>query len=604
MLQLVEGLKKRETACLVVIAVATTYFAQYAVPCDVRLYYTMSVSPLLIGLLSFVLFKKGLECIKDSLRRGKLELVLTTVLALLFSGFVIEGAQLADDPSFFNPIDSSLLLAIVFCALPIIAILFLVWRNFSFENMKPCSGSASCKWVLTVFTVILLCWLPWYLGMFPGLFCYNMGESNGEWGQYVSGDLTTHFPVFHTLLTGTLVDLGRNVFGDGVEINPGVAFLTTLQCLVIAAIFTYCVYWIRQRGAKRAIVYAAIAYFALNPVTSIFVMCTTRDTLFSAFALLVAISSYDTLDKSMMGGGRIKALVCLVVSCTLLCLLRNNGLYSFIVFAVVLILLSWQKKMLAVICTVVLAFSLLWTGPIYETMGVQKEENQHKEALALPIQQLAYVSSSGKLTEDETALLQGNGYTIPSEEDYFPKISDPSKYTIFNMNIGALVGVYFSIGVSHPIDYLYAELARTQDLWSPYSYVNCYNGFIDQVAGKETSFFSTTINSPGSPQPLIPDILKLAHRLGGELFLQNIPLVSLLVSLPFYLILMLIVLFRAVMVKNRKAIGAMSIFAILALGSYFGPCVLPRYYMYLFFGLPLMVFLLFGLCGKNVKEDS
>lgn len=56
MLQLVEGLKKRETACIVVIAVATTYFAQYAVPCDVRLYY---VSPLLIGLLSFVLFKKG-----------------------------------------------------------------------------------------------------------------------------------------------------------------------------------------------------------------------------------------------------------------------------------------------------------------------------------------------------------------------------------------------------------------------------------------------------------------------------------------------------------------------------------------------------------------
>lgn len=433
-------------------------------------------------------------------------------------------------------------------------------------------------------------------GLFSGfVLLQHGGEANGEWGQYITGNLTTHFPVFHTLLSGIIVDFGRSFFGDGASINSGVALLTALQCVVIAAIFAYCACWMRKHRANSIIVYGAIVYFAFNPVMSTFAICTTRDTLFSAVALLVAMFAYDVVGKSVEGGFS-KALIKLSLACILLCLLRNNGLYSFILLAVVLVVLARQKIVVGGVCALVVVAMLLWVGPAYSALSVEQEENQQKEALALPIQQFAYVTSSGKLTEDEAAFLANSGYSFPSEEDYFPKISDPSKSSIFDMDFGDLLGAYVSIGINHPIDYLYAELARTQDLWNPYSYVNCYNGFIDQVAGKETSFFSTTINSPGNAQPLIPGVLSFMHRLGGELFFQSIPLMSLLVSLPFYFAVTMIVLFRAIMVRDRKAIGAIFVFVALAMGVYFGPCVLPRYYMYLFFGLPLMAFLLMRLC--------
>lgn len=601
-MRLAKELKKKRAALIIgALSLATAYFAQYAMPNGARSYYTMNAAPLLVAVLFFFLYRKGYELIEDGMKKRKTELILTAILGLILATFVVEGAQLTSGV-FFNPLAVPLLLSIVLCSLPMTIGLLFLWRGL--EDEKATAGSeqeseaVDLKWFLGAFFAIMLCWIPWYLGSFPGLFCYNMGETNGEWGQYTTGALTTHFPVFHTLLSGMIVDFGRNAFGDGVSIDPGVALLTALQSIVIAAIFAYCVYWIRGRGASRIIAYGAIIYFALNPVTSTFVMCTTRDTLFSAIALLVAMFSYDALGEKRHGGF-FKALIKLALACLLLCLLRNNGVYSFILLAVVLVSLAKKRIVVGGVCVLVVIVSLLWMGPGYEAFDVEQEENQQKEALALPIQQLAYVSSSGKLTDDEIVLLSNSGYSLPSAEDYFPKISDPSKFTIFDMDLGDLVGVYVSIGINHPIDYLYAEIARTQDLWSPYSYINCYNGFIDQAAGKETSFFSTTINSPGTAQPLIPGTLEFMHRLGGELFFQSIPLASLLVSLPFYFAVMLIVMFRAIMVRDSRAIGAMFALVALAIGAYFGPCVLPRYYMYLFFGLPLMVFLLVKLCRAS-----
>lgn len=604
MLALIES-KKGRVLVSVFLSIVTSFCVQYAIPSDSRLFYTISAAPLLVGAVLFVVYQKALHNVRQEFAEDKAGLVLTSVLGLVFSSCLIEGAQL-EEGVFFNPVAPHLVLSIAFCALPITFLLLLAWRVLGSRCARRFSEPAGLKWAVAVFFILLLCWLPWYLGSFPGLFCYNMGVSNGEWGQYVSGNLTTHFPVFHTLLSGFVVDVGRNVFGEGVDVNPGIALLTFFQCVIIACIFSYCVCWMRKRGASRTLVYGSLVYFALNPVIAMFVMCTTRDTLFSAVALLVAVFAYDALRDTSRTEMSFATLAGLAVSCIFLCLLRNNGIYSFVLLAIVLVALAKRRASVAVACVSVLTFALLWFGPAYGHLGVDGEANQQKEALALPIQQLAYVSSAGKLTQAETDMLQNAGYVMPEEGDYFPNISDPSKYTILDMSPDELARVYLAVGANHPVDFLYAELARTQDLWNPYSKVDCYNGFIDQVAGKETSFFSITVNNPGYHQPLLPGIWEFMHKVGGELTLQRIPFVSLLVSLPFYFAVLLVVLSSAVISRNRKLIGSTFVFVSLAVVAYFAPCVLPRYFMYLFFGLPMLLFLLKESCsqigGRELKS--
>ena len=115
--------------------------------------------------------------------------------------------------------------------------------------------------------------------------------------------------------------------------------LTWVQLVIMAAIFTFSIRWLSRQGAPRPILIFSVVYYALNPVIALFTNCTSRDALFSAVAILVAMFSYDALADSEKQKSP-KALLRLGFSCILLCLLRNNGIYAFAILAIVLCLLA------------------------------------------------------------------------------------------------------------------------------------------------------------------------------------------------------------------------------------------------------------------------
>ena len=65
--------------------------------------------------------------------------------------------------------------------------------------------------------VMLLCWLPALLSIFPGAFSYDAYE---EWTQVRDGMITSHHPVLHVLLLGGLV---QGFYSRTCSYNVGIA---------------------------------------------------------------------------------------------------------------------------------------------------------------------------------------------------------------------------------------------------------------------------------------------------------------------------------------------------------------------------------------------
>lgn len=62
--------------------------------------------------------------------------------------------------------------------------------------------------------------------------------------------------------------------------------------------------------------------------------------------------------------------------------------------------------------------------------------------------------------------------------------------------------------------------------------------------------------------------------------------------MPFYFWLLLICAVRVLSVGDRRMIPSVVLLGLLSSSVFLGPCILPRYLLYLIFGLPLIAFFL------------
>lgn len=255
-----------------------------------------------------------------------------------------------------------------------------------------------------------------------------------------------------------------------------------------------------------------------------------------------------------------------------------------------------------------LLVSCFWYGPI--TNLLSKKDNAREESLAVPIQQLAYITKFQKTSPLENSYLDSIGYEFPND-NYRTDISDGSKSTISRISSMNLLKAYIALGLRHPTDYFAAELLRGQDAWNPYSYIDCYNGLAPSYEGRETSFFSSNTEINGGDFSEIttgkfPALLEFIKIVSRELLFQRIPLLGLLVSLPFYTWVLLIALVRSISLADRSKLNGSLVITLIFLSAYisvyFGPAVLPRYYLFLIFGFPLMMYSLIEF--NNIQNEG
>ena len=226
-----------------------------------------------------------------------------------------------------------------------------------------------------------------------------MYDAQDEYLQVVTRNFTTHHPLTHVLLLGGMVQLVYKLTGS---YNLGIACYTLLQMGVMSLVFAWCVEKMKTRGLGKWGRVLLTLYFGFCPVLVMFSLCSAKDGLFTG-GMLVTVVLFQELWGQPDHFFRKKGNVFLLVSASAgMMLLRNNGFYAYLVFALGGIVKLWRARRKAaggrgmpVLCLALpVAVYLLINHALAGIL--QADRSEHQEMLTVPISQMARVYREGE----------------------------------------------------------------------------------------------------------------------------------------------------------------------------------------------------------------
>lgn len=550
------------------------------------------------GILLYVI-NRALEMISWADKRANL---LSGSFAFLFSIAMLFGVQLdtAQNVDFKN--------LLLWISIPVYTALFTILVKAAWTALEKAAeqremlhetkdfqepGPAEWKINLCVFAGLLLCWLPVFLAVYPGFFVY---DAQDEYIQVATRSFTTHHPLPHVLLLGGILCAVHKVTDS---YNFGIACYTVFQMLVLSGVFTYFLSYLRKKHVKKAIRVGAFLYFAFFPVIVMYTLCSAKDAIFTAALLMLSICILETeLNPETFLDSRKNVLLCIGSAMTMM-LFRKNGVYAFIVFAILWMIIrlksrknTGNKKIL-----LILAFSLagyvLINGALETAFHADSSENQ--ELLTVPIQQLTrtYKFNKEAFSAEDVEIL----HEVLSEEAlsmYNAKLSDPVKYRFDNRSFAAdkmrYISLWARIGLKKPLSYLNAWLMTSYGFWYPDTVMDVYAGnSVFTFTYEDCSYFGYEVELPGVRESKMPWLDEVYRKLSLDLTKEKIPVVSMLFSPGCLFWCFAFAFVYALYRRNYGVLMPYSLILLVWLTVILGPTYLPRYVIILWFALPLLI---------------
>jgi len=483
------------------------------------------------------------------------------------------------------------LFASVLCSL----LICIIWKAITLLNNINIEKHPRVKKILNLvdlnlpvwgyMIIILLCWLPTWLSIFPGAFTYDAYD---EWQQVCTGNLTSHHPVLHVLLLGGLTEGIYQLTGS---YNLGIALYTIIQMLFISWVFGYTLQFLRKHNVCGSLRLLALIFYCLSPVTALFAVCATKDVIFAGGALLFMLFIIQLLENPKDFLKNPKAITLFILSAILTMTFRNNGLYIAILTLIIIGIylkkyLKAYLKVTAIILAVYLSLNLGLNNLLQITPGGVEE------MLSVPIQQLARVHRYEKdsFSSEELKLL----YSILPEENlnaYRISVSDFVKSGFNRENFDEQKGEFFRLwvkkGINHPFTYINSFLLGTVDFWYPHAIMDGYRDVYNR-----SSYYDYRVSEPGTEIVILPALHDFYEYLSWDKEAQTHPGIFLLLSPGWYFILFFIGFMYLLYQKAHEKIIPLMVIALNMCTVFLGPIALVRYVLILFFAFPLLFFFL------------
>jgi len=475
--------------------------------------------------------------------------------------------------------------------------------NEGFERTGTPREKKGLKFSLCV-PVLLLCWTPAFLSIFPGAFSY---DAYAEWEQVAQGSITAHHPVIHVLVTGGLIEGFRNLTGS---YNVGIAVYTIIQMIILACIFAKVIRFMAEFGLPMFFQIFALCFFGLSPVVQLFAVSVTKDTIFAGVELLflLYVLRYYCQRQSFFANRRY--LIGFVVTAFFTMVLRNNGLY---IVLIVLVIMSgtflWDRKgsgkrfgkqWLMVLAGILLLYGT-YVGPFYRVLDVTP--GGVEEMLSVPIQQMARVHKYdyATLEQQDLELLYK---VLPKEnlDDYRATVSDFVKKGFlregFEENKIAFAGLWAKWLVEHPFAYINSFLINTVDFWYPHAVIDGYR----DPYGK-SSYFDYRVAEPGTEKVLFQTAHEYYETISHDVEAQKKPFAFLVLSPGWYFVLAMIIFGYLWCYKKYKFMVPMIVLLLSFLTVLLGPMALVRYVLIFYFAFPVLVTFMLAGAYYEIPEE-
>lgn len=589
---------KLNTAAFVIATAGTLCFPQILNLKENTLGFTNSIFSVFVWVLCAYAVNWSLHTIDLTDKRGWW---IAGVFSFLFTTAMLFGVRLeaVGNVNFKDPG--------LWIALPVLTCLFtiLVRKFWNFlGGMKdrkskyaqhiqfPITPQKAVKYVdVLTFLILMLCWMPVFLAVYPGFFVY---DAQDEWLQVASRSFNTHHPLVHVLMLGGIV-CAVHKFTDSY--NLGIACYTLLQMMLVAGGFTYLLFFMRKRNVSKAVRIVSLLYFAFFPVIVMFTLCSAKDTIFTVALLLLLLSLLDMgSEKEAFFGskGRMMFFVCCGV---VMMLFRKNGVYAFAVMAPVLLVYHKEhfKKILLLLAAAFCSYFLI-TAVL--TAALHAEGGEQQEMLTVPIQQLArtYKFNREVFGVEDIATLHE---VLPEEALvlYNPKLSDPVKVRFRNDMFAAdkskYIRLWARIGLKKPLSYVNAWLVNSYGFWYPDTVIDVYSGnTVFTFTYGDSSYFGYEVEEPGFRDSKIPWLDEVYRKLALEISQEKIPIYSMLYS-PGGIFWGIAFVFAYLLYRRKYHLVIPYLMVLLVwLTVILGPTYLPRYVLIFWFGLPLFAAML------------
>lgn len=418
-------------------------------------------------------------------------------------------------------------------------------------------------------SAVLLGWLPAFLGLYPGVFSYDV------LAQVIQGSQAPYrqnHPLLHTLLLNGLLQLG-----DG---NTGAAAYSLVQMALLAFAIAYTAGALYAAQRPLWITLVGVALAIVLPYHAVLAVSTTKDPLFAAAMLMLVTLLFE---------GRYGRAVLMAA---LMCLLRNNGWYALAAAAVLGMALCRKKAVRAAVALgVAVAVFFAADGLLCSVLEAQAWNT--REALSVPIQQMARVIALHPQWQDDAdvqALFQG-------EIHYDPHLSDPVKH-VFRADgktpISQVIRLWWRMFRQYPVEYADAFLELTQGWW------DVLDESHSRIYGEEQGYMHTNV-LPGAGverAPISAALEKWYTWLVTENGYRTAVGIRLLFAPAVWTWVLIWVLLAALKQRRTEVLMPMLIPFGLLLTMLLGPCCLVRY------AYPLMLCVPMGLGMLCRPENS
>ena len=450
-------LKQRRSALLTLVSVlAAAYAAPYLVPDSPdSLVFRDGILPALLLLAAAYPARAAFE--KHPARALKYG----GFLALVFSFFLGLGSELMVYDGFLPGAGSFIRRLAVPCLMtPLLGALF------SYLFAAPARNDAPGGRRLPVplyFLVFALSYTATLLAFFPGVINYDF---EGEIVQYMTGEYLASHPIFHSMLTGVLYQIGTALFGSA---TGGAATYSVFQLLCLSAMFAWCCGFLQKRVPLWAVLLVAAA-MAILPFNGILAISTVKDTLFTGLCAMLCLTLWEITEDPQAFLARRANLLRVFLICLVMSLLRHNAVFAVLpaVLAVVVLCRGARKKA-AALCAVTMLFCL--GMPRCLQYATHAKALLSSELMSVPCQQLMRTAARvDELTQEEYDEIAA--WFSGAIHRYRPSYADPAKGGNFDLaRYTAHPEEYWSLwkkyAKRYPRVYIEAFFANCMGIWYP-----------------------------------------------------------------------------------------------------------------------------------------
>lgn len=566
-----------------------SFFSLFAI---CRLFDIQTTNPLTIILfLVFLYVYSRFSLAEVQCKLDTSDYIHSGILSFLFTGFTF--AYTCYD--MVTGLENNLFCAIVwiFCILGLIFIYFHTaqWIMITVSPIRLDVTLYPNKLLPYIaFIACIVCWLPSFLYEYPGVMT---PDGLSQYAQAVGiYELSNHHSIIYTYLIRLFNTIGTALFND---VHAGIACFTVAQMIFMAFVAGYVVRTLQKARLHNAVCIVTILFYALMPYIGMFSVNILKDTLFAGNMSLFAASMLRLLIKSERISITKSEIFCevipYIISAFMICLLRGNCWYAFLV-SLPFILVAFREKLKLIIpVNVIILVLVLFIKYPYMTI-YEIQQPDFVESISIPVQQISRVIVAGQeLTPEQYEKLSNYIDISQISNEYQSDVSDNIKNLIRRTGNEYLeehkmdfLLLWLEIGLDHPQAYFDAYVDQTHGYWYPDVY--CEVGLADGIFDNDMGISWNPVIK-GNAVVKFREILFKLQTL--------IPLYGLLWSMGFVFWMLLIVI--ALCFRNYKAdnivVALPVLFMILTLFIATPVAWEFRYAYALFFGLPIYIMLPF-----------